>query len=132
MSEKITIDDLYSDAGSFDEEAVLKTLKGKVIFTKENEIMFAVDPTKLKSRDAILLYTLAKKILRSNQKIDDEIITRAEIVDKTRLNDNTVGVTLMRLGPNKGKQILMPAGSGYEMPTFKVAEVLKLLTKDKS
>lgn len=131
MAEKITIDDLYSDAGSFDEEAVLRTLKGKVIFTKENEVMFATDPAKLKARDAILLYALAKKILKVNQKIEDEIITRAEIVDKTRINDNTVGVTLMRLGPNKGKQILMPSGSGYEMPTFKVAEALKLLKSDK-
>lgn len=131
MTEKITIDDLYSDAGSFDEEAVLKILKGKVIFTKENEVMFATDPAKLKARDAILLYVLAKKVLKVNQKIEDEIITRAEIVDKTRIKDTTVGVTLMRLGPNKGKQILMPVGSGYEMPTFKVEEVLKLLTNNK-
>lgn len=129
MTEKITIDDLYSDTGSFDEEAVLKILKGKVIFTREHEIQFTTDPSKLKARDAVLLYALAKKILKANQKIDDEIITRAEIVAKTRVNDNTIGVTLMRLGPNKGKQILMPSGSGYEMPTFKVAEALKLLTK---
>ena len=131
MAEKITIDDLYSDAGSFDEEAVLRTLKGKVIFTKENEVLFVTDPVKLKARDVILLYAMAKKILKVNQKIEDEIITRAEIVDKTRINNNTVGVTLMRLGPNKGKQILMPSGSGYEMPTFKVAEALKLLKNDK-
>jgi len=35
MTTKISIDDLYSYAGSFDEEAV---------FTKENEVQFAVAP----------------------------------------------------------------------------------------
>ncbi len=128
MTKKITIDDLYSDAGSFDEEAVLKILKGSVIFTRKHEVQFTIDPSKLKTRDAVLLYVLAKKVLKANQKIDDEIITRAEIVAKTKLNNNTIGVTLMRLGSNKGKQLLMPSASGYEMPTFKVAEALKLLT----
>lgn len=128
MTNKITIDDLYSDAGTFDEEAVLTMLKGKVVFTKENEVLFTVDPTKLKGRDAILLYALAKKVLRANNKIDDEIITNAEILDKAKLTKSNVGVTIMRL---KDKKILMPSGSGYELPTFKVAEVLNSLKDNK-
>ncbi len=126
MTNKITIDDLYSDAGTFDEEAVLTMLKGKVVFTKENEVL--VDPTKLKARDAILLYVLAKKVLATNKKIDDEIITNAEIIDKTKLTKSNVGVTIMRL---KDKKILMSSGSGYELPTFKVAEVLNSLKDNK-
>lgn len=129
MTEKITINDLYSDAGSFSEEAVLRILKGKVIFTKENEVLFAVDPTKLKAREAILLYALAKKILKMNQKIDDEIITNAEIIDKTKLKRSNVDVTIMRL---KNKKILMPSSRGYEVPAFKVAEVLELLKDNKN
>ena len=116
MTNKISINDLYSDAGTFDEEAVLTMLKGKVVFTKENEVLFAVDPTKLKGRDAILLYALAKKVLRANNKIDDEIITNAEIIDKAKLTKSNVGVTIMRL---KDKKILMPSGSGYELPHLK-------------
>ena len=128
MTEKITIDDLYSDAGSFDEEAVLRMLKDKVVFTKENEILFAIDPTRLKARDAILLYALAKKVLRANQKIDEEIITNAEIIDKAKLKKSNVGVTIMRL---KDKKIITLSGSGYEIPAFKVAEVLDLLKDNK-
>lgn len=124
MTDKITIDDLYSDAGTFDEEAVLRLLKGKVVFTKENEVLFTVDPMKIKARDAILLYALAKKVLKNNQRIDNEIITNAEIMDRTKLKKSNVGVTIMRL---KDKKILMPSGSGYEVPTFKVAEILSLL-----
>ena len=128
MTTKITIDDLYSDTGSFDEEAVLHTLKDKVVFTKENEVLFIADPTKLKDRNVILLYALAKKILKMNQKIDSEIITNAEIMDKTKLKKSNSSVTIMRL---KEKKILIPSGSGYEIPMFKVGEVLSLLEETK-
>lgn len=128
MSTKISIDDLYSDAGSFDEESVLHILKGKVVFTKENEVQFAVDPAKLKAKEAILIYALAKKVLKMHQKIDDEIITNAEITDKTKLGKSNVGVTLMRL---KDKKLLLPSGSGYEIPTFKVSEIIDSLKNDK-
>lgn len=128
MTDKITIEDLYSDSGTFDQEAVLRMLKGKVVFTKENDVLFAVDPTKIKAKDAILLYALAKKILKANQKIDDEIITNAEIIDRAKIKKSNVGVTIMRL---KDKKILMPSGSGYEIPTFKVAEVLESLKNNK-
>ena len=128
MTNKITIDDLYSDVGTFDEEAVLTMLKGKVVITKENEILFTVDPTKLKARDATLLYALAKKILMANKKIDDGIITNAEIIDRANLKKSSVGVTIMRL---KDKKILMPSGSGYELPTFKVMEALDSLKSKK-
>ena len=124
MNEKITIDDLYSDEDSFNQEAVLLTLKGKVIFTKEHEILFAIDPSSLKAREAILLYALAKKILKVNQKIDDEVTTSAEISDKADLKDNTTRGTITRL---KEKNLLIRSGPGYEIPIFKVAEVLNLL-----
>lgn len=124
MKEKITIEDLYSDTGSFDEQAVLRTLKGKITFSTENAIQFAIDPSELTTREAILLYILAKKALKVNQKIDDETITSAEVTDKTKLNNNTVRGTISRLKENK---LIMPSGTGYEIPTFKVAEVLKLL-----
>lgn len=129
MTEEITIDDLYSDAGSFDQKKVLRMLKGKVIFMRENEILFAVDPTKLKVQEVILLYALAKKVLKVNHKIDNEIITNAEIIDRAKLNKNTVNVTIKRL---KDKKILMPSGSGYEIPAFKVEEVLNSLEGKKS
>ena len=124
MKDIITIDDLYSDAGSYDEEAVLLTLRGKIIFTKRHEILFVIDPTNLTARKAILLYALAKKVLKANQKIDDEIITNAEITDNVKLKDNTVRGTIKRL---RDRKLLVRAGSGYEIPMFKVAEVLDSL-----
>lgn len=124
MKDRITLDDLYSDAGPYDEEAVLLRLKGRVVFTKEHEIVFAIDQTNLKAREAILLYALAKKVLKANQKIDDESFDSAEITNNVKLNDNTVRGTIKRL---RDQMLLVRSSSGYEIPTFKVADVLDSL-----
>lgn len=124
MSEPISIDDLYTDAGSFDQIKVLETLHSKVAFTPEHEIIFLIDPSKLRAQDAIILYILAKKVLKENSKIEAETITTGEIVDKLKLSNSTASVTVMRL---KEKKFLIPAESGYELPMFKVEEALKSL-----
>ena len=127
MEETISIDELYSDVGSFDEEAVLRMLKGKVTFSKENEIRFAMDPAKLKAREVILLYALAKRALKVHQKIDDETITGTEVSDKTKLNNSTVRSAMKQL---KDEKLVISSGSGYEIPTFKVVEILDSLKDD--
>ena len=124
MTDKITIDDLYTDAGTFNQETVLRMLKDKIVFTRENEIIFVIDPTNLKAQNQILIYALAKKILKVNQKTEDETITNTEIQDKTKLNQNTIRGTLKRL---KDRNVLVKSGSGYQIPVFKVEEVLRLL-----
>lgn len=124
MSKPLSIDDLYTDTGTFDEQKVLQALQQKVAFTKENDILFTSDPTKLKARDVILLFALAKKVLKINSKIESDIITNAELIDKTKVNKNTINVSIMRL---KEKKLLIPSGSGYEIPMFKVNEALSLL-----
>lgn len=129
MLKPLSIDDLYTDTGTFDQQKVLEVLHSKVAFTRDNEILFTVDPTKIKARDVIILYALAKKVLKANSKIENEIITNAEILDKTKINKNTVNVTIMRL---KEKKLLLAAGSGYELPMFKVSEALSLLSDSKS
>jgi len=128
MSKPLSIDDLYTDTGTFDEQAVLGALHQKVAFTKENDILFTSDPTKLKARDVILLFALAKKVLKIHSKIESDIITNAELIDKTKVNKNTVNVSIMRL---KEKKLLISSGAGYEIPMFKVSEALSLLTEPK-
>jgi hypothetical protein len=128
METKLSIDDLYTDSGSFDEQRILKILQGKIVFTKENEIIFVTDPNKLKAGGSILLYALAKKILALHKKIDSEIITSAEVASKTKIRPNTIDVSIMRL---KDKKTLLPAGNGYQIPVFKIEEIVSLLTKNK-
>ncbi len=129
MIQPLSIEDLYTDTGAFNQQQVLAVLQSKVAFTRDNEILFTVDPTKMRARDVIILYALAKKVLRANSKIENEIITNAELLDKTKLNKNTVNVTIMRL---KEKKLLLSASSGYELPMFKVSEAVLLLSDNKS
>jgi hypothetical protein len=44
-------------------------------------------------------------MLKANQKIDDEIITNAEIIDKAKLKKTVLVYTIMRF---KEKKVLMP------------------------
>lgn len=125
MNTTLTIDDLYTDAGAFDEQKVLQVLRSKIAFTKTNEILFLADPSKMKAHEAILLYVLSKKILKLHNKIDSEIITAAELADKLKINKSTVGVTVKRLKDDK--KMLISDDSGYELPTFKVEEALSIL-----
>lgn len=129
MTKPLSIDDLYTDTGTFDQQKVLSVLQSKIAFTRDNEILFTVDPTKFKARDVIILYALAKKVLKANSKIENEVITNAELLDKTKINKNTINVTIMRL---KEKKLLLVAGSGYELPMFKVNEATSLLSDNKS
>lgn len=129
MTKPLSIDDFYTDTGVFDQQKVLEALHTKVAFTRENEIIFTIDPLKLKAKDAIILYTLAKKILKANGKIESEVITYSEIMDKTKLSKSNSSVTMMRL---KEKKLLLPNESGgYELPIFKVEEALTLLSETK-
>jgi hypothetical protein len=129
MTKPLSIDDLYTDTGTFDQQKVLSVLQSKIAFTRDNEILFTMDPTKIKTRDVIILYALAKKVLKSNSKIENEVITNAELLDKTKINKNTVNVTIMRL---KKKKLLLASGSGYELPMFKVNEAVSLLSDNKT
>lgn len=122
----LTIDDLYTDAGAFDEQKVLAVLRSKIAFSKSNEILFLADPSKMKASEAVILFALAKKILKLHDKIESEIITISELTDRIKINKNTLGVTVMRLKDDK--KILLPMDGGYEMPTFKVEESLSLLS----
>lgn len=123
---QITIDDLYTDAGAFDEQKVFSVLKGKIAFTKDNDILFLIDPTKIKANEAIILFVLAKKVLKLHKKIDNEIITISELADKVKINRNTLGVSVKRLKDDK--KMLLSSGEGYELPTFKVEEAIALLS----
>ncbi len=125
MNTTLTIDDLYTDAGAFDEQKVLQALRSKVAFTKTNEILFLVDPSKMTANEAIILYALSKKLLKLHSKVDSDIVTTVELADKLKINRSTLGVTVMRL--KEDRKMLISADGGYELPTFKVEEALSVL-----
>ena len=121
---KPTVDDLFSDSGPFDEAVVVETLKPFITIQKStNEIFFKdTSPT---AEQRILIYGLAKKLLKTKGHIDSEMITAQEVHDKTGIKKGTIDPTFKKL-----KETGYLVGKGkYEIPTPKVADVVKLLAR---
>ncbi len=121
---KLTIDDLFSDSGPFDEATVVETLKPFITIQKStNEIFFKDNSSTAEQR--ILLYGLAKKLLKAKGLIGSEMITAQEVHNKTGIKKGTIDPTFKRL---KESGYLVGKGE-YEIPTPKVADAVKLLGK---
>ncbi len=123
---KATVDDLFSDSGPFDESLVVKAVQPFITIQKKtNEIFFKdSSPT---AEQKILIYGLAKKLLKTKGHIESEMITAQEIHEKTGIKKGTIDPCFKRLketGYLVGKR-------EYEIPTPKISDVIELLSKVK-
>ena len=86
-----------------DEESIGKELLHKLLLPfvkigqKTLEVYLTDAGERLDVSSKILLYLLVQKALRALSKVESDGLKRAEIVEKTGINKNTVGVALMRL-----------------------------------
>jgi predicted transcriptional regulator len=124
MNTKQTIEDLFSDSGPFDEAAVVEALKPFVTIQKStNEIFFKNSSPTAEQR--ILLYGLAKKLLRTKGLLDNEMITAQEVREKTGIKKGTIDPLFKKL-----KETGYLVGKGqYEIPTPRVSDVIRRLQK---
>lgn len=121
---KFTIDDLFSDKGDFDEDAVVKTLHPLLIIQRNtNSISFK--GTTLSADQKILAYALAKKLLKAKGLIDSDMVTAQEIHQKTRIKKGTIDPNFKMLRENG----LLVGKREYEIPAYKVQQVLEKLGK---
>ena len=123
-SSKPSIDDLFSDSGPFDEAAVVLTLKPFITIQKStNEIFFK--GTSQTAEHGILLYGLAKKLLKAKGLIESEMITAQEVHERTGIKKGTIDPTFKKL-----REAGYLVGKGkYEIPTPKVSDAINLLCK---
>jgi len=119
-----TVDDLFSDSGPFDEATVVEALKPFITIQKTtNEIFFKT--TSQTAEQRILLYGLAKKLLKAKGHIESEMITAQEIHKKTGIKKGTIDPTFKKL---KESGYLVGKGE-YEIPTPRVSDAVNLLGK---
>lgn len=122
---KYTIDDLFSDVGSFDESAVVGTIMPFITIQKNtNEIFFKV--TGLKVNESILIYGLTKKLLKTKGIIESELITAIEFHKKTGVKKGSVDSTFKKLKDSG----MLVGRKEYEIPNHKISEVIKLITEE--
>ncbi len=121
---KHTIDDLFSDSGPFDEAEVVKAIFPFVTIQKStNNIYFK--GANLSTDQKILVYGLAKKLLKARNLIDTEMITAIEFHKKTGISKGTIDPAFKSL---KEKGFLV-GKKEYEIPTHKIQSVITALQR---
>lgn len=124
---ELTIDSLFSDAGAFDEEKVLKALHPHVtVQTGSNQISFK--GTKLSSELKILAYALTKKLLKFKGYPTLALISAQEIHKATGIKKGTVDPTFKIL---RDKGFFVGKKKEYEIPDYKVPEIVGMLERVK-
>ncbi|HEY4479222.1 MAG TPA: hypothetical protein VI981_02615 [Candidatus Paceibacterota bacterium] len=121
---KNTIDDLFSDSGPFDEAEVVKAIQPFVTIQKAtNEIFFKSSSQTTEQR--ILIYGLAKKLLKTKGLIESEMITAVEVQKKTSIKRGSIDPTFKKLKENG----FLVGKIDYEIPIPKIPDVIKVINK---
>jgi len=119
-----TLDDLFSDAGPFDESAVVKAIMPFITIQKNtNEIFFKESALTIDQR--ILVYGLTKKLLKSKGVIESDLITAQEFHKKTGIKKGSVDPKFKKLKDSG----MIVGKKEYEIPNHKVSEIIKLIAK---
>jgi hypothetical protein len=122
---KLTIEDLFSDSGPVDESAIVAALMPFLVIQKPGYAIFFKD-VKLSAERRILAYALAKGLLKRKGLLAEGTVTALEIAEKTGLKKGTVDPNFKLL---KEKGLL--AGKGdYEIPGYKIKDAVDLINKE--
>ena len=124
-AEKKYIEELFTDALPVNEKEVVKVLKPIITIQRNSKEIFLKDEKKLTVEDKILAYGLAKKLLKIREYIDSETISASEVYEKTGIKKGSIDYGFKSL---RGK-FLFGKGKSYEIPNYKVNEIIKRLQK---
>ena len=119
-----TIDDLYSDSGPFDEAEVVRALHPIITIQKSTNSIF-YRGGKLSNVQKVLAYALAKKLLKSKDRVKTEMMTAQEFHEKTGIKKGTIDPTFKAL-KEKG---LFVGRREYEIPVHKIQSAIAYLIK---
>lgn len=124
MTKTYTVEDLFSDSGPFDEAEVVKSIQPFITIQKSsNEIFFKDNSPTIEQR--ILIYGLAKKLLKVKGLIESEMITALEVHTKTGIKKGSIDPTFKKLRDNG---ILLGKGE-YEIPVPQISRILSMISK---
>lgn len=124
MANKTPIDELFTDAGPFDLAAAAQALKAFVAIQRETHRIYLKGGQKLSVENKILAYTLAKKLLKMEERIEEEYVSAAEVHEATGIKKGSVDFTFKKL---REAGILIGSGSRYELPHYQVNVVIERL-----
>lgn len=121
---KHTIEDLFSDSGGVDEAEIIKAIHPFVTIQKATKEIYFKD-SNLSSQDKVLVYGLAKKMLKNNNLIENEAVSAIEVYQKTGIKKGTIDPIFKKLkddGWFVGKR-------AYEIPNYKISSIINTINK---
>ncbi len=118
----LTVDDLFSDSGEFNEKKVVEALYPHITIQKSNNRICFKD-SNLTADLRILAYILTKKLLKSKGNLESDLVTAKEINVNTGMKKGTIDPTFKLL---KERGLLIGQGE-YEIPSYKVSKVIDML-----
>lgn len=118
------LEDLFSDAGPFDESAVVQAIMPFITIQKNtNEIFFKKSCLTIDER--ILVYGLARKLLKTKGAIESDFMTALDFHKKTGIKKGSVDPMFKRLKDSG----MLVGKKEYEIPNHKITEIIKLIAK---
>lgn len=121
---KYTFDALFSDAGPFDEPSVIKAVFPFVTIQKSTNDIFFKETYPLTNTEKILVYALAKKLLKTRSLIETEMITAVEVYKKTGIKRGSVDPIFKDLK----KDGFLVGKIEYEVPVTKISQIINLIS----
>lgn len=118
------VEDLFSVNGGFDEAELVLAIKPFVTIQESTKLIFIKNST-LTAEKQILIYGIAKKLLKSKQHIESEMITATEIQRNLKIKKGTIDPIFMKLK----KSGFLIGKVNYEIPVSKISEVINLLER---
>ncbi len=125
VMEKDNLDKLFVSGEELNSNLLFDLLKDRVKLTEEGDVIILgkFDPIQ-----KIILYCLAKKVLFSKKKVEEESSGPAEISSKTGLAQGTAKVYSRKLEDEK---ILVNKGGKYYIPNFMLHQLQEKLKNEK-
>lgn len=121
---KNELEELFTDSSPFNESEIVSLIKPFVTIQKNNFDIFLYNIDKFSADDKILLYILAKKILKFKKYIPEETISALEFHKKTGIKKGTVDPAFKNLNESG---LLVGSKDTYEIPNIKIPEIIKRL-----
>lgn len=118
------IEDLFSDAGPFDESAVVQAIMPFITIQKNTNEIFFKDAD-LTVDERILVYGLARKLLKVKGIIESDFITALDFHKKTGIKKGSVDPMFKKLKDSG----MLVGKKEYEIPNHKISDIIKLITK---
>jgi len=125
MSEKNFIEQLFADSGSINEKEVTEILKNFIVIDRiTKEIQLKGEGRNLTVEKKIIVYILAKKLMRLGGYEPAEQVSAEEIKKATGIKGGSVDFSFKKL---RDTGFIVGSGSKYIIPNYKVEEAVNKL-----